>query len=278
MDQNLKVLIEAELNRQLETQRAGFISPKKAYNKVKDLSSKAYNKVKHIVFNTGSPKTDAILKAYGDYTIDMIAIHRKPVEKVLTEIINAISLGQFNEIYSNGYDDVFHLALILKVSQSGSNIQYLLTEKIPNIDWVQVKSIYNYKSKDNMVLDLKPYKEVKLGEVMELTKNRMGSDFNTYNAKTNNCQVWIDQIVKSIASLSKNYDIAEGVHDFIYQDMTPYISDFAGATANKVTDLGHFFGRILGKGKQKRGHGTSFKESVRAIGKKIHSAKNFKPF
>ena len=122
-----------------------------------------------------------------------------------------------------------------------------------------------------MTLDLKPYKETTLGQVMELTKSNMGNEFNTYNAKTNNCQVYINEIVKAIAQLTKNYDISDGVHNFIYQDMTPYISNFASKTANQITDLGHFFGRILGKGKG----GNNFKSSIKNIGKQINSLKDF---
>ena len=83
MNNEIKKTIEKEVIKQLEQQcihSGGFISPKKAYNKVVDISKSAYNKAKHIIFNTGSPKTDAILKSYGDYQIDMITIHRKPVE------------------------------------------------------------------------------------------------------------------------------------------------------------------------------------------------------
>ena len=53
---------------------------------------------KHLIFNTKSPQTDKVLEKYGDYYISRMKIHRKPIEKMLTEFVNVLSLGDFNDI------------------------------------------------------------------------------------------------------------------------------------------------------------------------------------
>jgi hypothetical protein len=71
-------------------------------------------------------------------------IHRKPVDKILKDVINVISLGKF-ENYKKTYDEVFHLSVIFEVEKDGNKV-YLMTEKRPNIYWSKVNSINDYNS------------------------------------------------------------------------------------------------------------------------------------
>ena len=73
----------------------------------------------------------------------------------------------------------------------------------------------------------------------------MGSNFNTYNAKTNNCQNYILSLFEAFYQLQK-FPLPGIIRNYIYQDMAPYITKFASDTANKVTDLGAMFNRIMG--------------------------------
>lgn len=211
----------------------------------------AYDKVKHIIFNTGSPKTDKILKKYGKFYIKNMMIHRKPVEKALQTIVNLISLGKFND-YKYEYDDLFHLALVIEVSR-GNKTVFLLTEKTPSIDWKVVRHIDDFDSKgDTMSIPVDDRSYINLGDLMEKTKQIMGPDFNTYNGKTNNCQNYILSIVQAFYDLEKKNSLTQNIKDFIYQDVKPYISDGVSEIMNKVTDLGGLKDRLLGSSTSKK--------------------------
>jgi len=207
-----------------------------------------FNKIKHIILNTGSPQTDKMVKKYGDYYVKRAMIHRKPVDKILKDIINVISLGQFNN-YKRDYDDVFHLAVILQLENKNGNTVYLLTEKRPNIFWKEVSSLDDYPSNDDKLqVKLESFKPVSFAQMIEETKKIMGDKFNKYQAKDNNCQVWILSLFDAffkLVGMDINNPVFKMIKNYIYQDMTPYITKTSSDVANKVTDLGHIFNRIL---------------------------------
>lgn len=208
----------------------------------------AFNKIKHVIFNTGSPQTDKVIKEYGQYIIKNAMIHRKPVDKILKDIINIISLGQFNN-YKKSYDEVFHLSVVFECELNGNKV-YLMTEKRPNIYWQKVNSLSDYESKDNSMVHLSKFKPCTLEMMIEKTKQIMGSNFNTYNAKTNNCQQYVVSLFEAYFQLQR-FPLPTIIRNYIYQDMTPFITKFAEDSSVKVTDLGHLFNRVLGAGQRR---------------------------
>jgi hypothetical protein len=235
-DEKLKKFIEMEIRRQLQLEGSG----------IRDTLKRAVDKVRHIIFNTGSPQTDKILGQYGDYIIKNAMIHRKPVDKILKDIINAISLGEFNN-YKKTYDELFHLSVIFEL-QKGNDTVYLMTEKRPNIYWEKVDSLKSYDSTDNSYVNLSKFKPCTLTQLIDKTKEIMGSDFNTYNAKSNNCQTFILSLFKAFFELQR-FPLPTPIKSYIYQDMTPFLTKFAENASLKVTNLGHVFNRIMGAGK-----------------------------
>ena len=64
-----------------------------------------------------SPSFKKSLKDHGDKDIVQISIIRKPVQAVLKNVINFITLGKFNsQMKSLNYDEVYHLSAILKLA------------------------------------------------------------------------------------------------------------------------------------------------------------------
>jgi hypothetical protein len=223
----------------------------------------AFNKVKHVLFNSGSPQTDKMVKKYGDYFVKRAMIHRKPVDKILKDVINVLTLGQFNN-YRREYDDVFHLAVIFKLEDKAGHTVYLLTEKRPNIFWSEVSSLDSYEShNDKLEVKLESFPPIQFNKLIEETKKVMGDKFNKYQAKDNNCQVWIlslfDAIFKIVGQGGINSPVFKMIKNYIYQDMTSYLTKTSSDVANKVTDLGHVFNRILyGAALRKRVHNRRF--------------------
>ena len=237
-----------DMNQQLNLVTAKLDELKKQgkgrYKKGGNFLKNAFNKVKHILFNTGSPQTDKIVKEYGDYVIKNAVIHRKPVDKILKDVINVISLGQFNN-YKKSYDEVFHLSAVFEVEKNGQMV-YLMTEKRPNIFWSKVNSLDDYNSTDSSRVNLSKFQPCTLSLMIDKTKQIMGSDFNTYNAKTgNHCQKYILSLFEAFYQLQR-FPLPAIIRNYIYQDMAQFITEFAGDTAKKVTDLGAMFNRVIG--------------------------------
>ena len=203
--------------------------------------------VKNLFTNSESASTERAVKKYGDWLVSDLRIHRTPVEKVLQQILNAISLGEFNKSKYQ-YDEIYHLYLYMKVTSPNGETKYLMTEKSPNIGWSERSSLHSDSSKGND-LSLSP-KPVLFSDMINSTKQKLGKDFSRYSA-TNNCQVWILNLVKSIYELGGSA-IPKSVQDFIFQDIEPYLTNASKKTANVLTGLSHAVNRLLGKGKRRK--------------------------
>ena len=222
---------------------------------LKDFVNKWYNRVKHVVFNTGSPNSDKMLEKYGDYKVDKIQVVREVVQKELTSILSVISFGKFSG-YKEKYDDLFHLYAILQLIGPTGDIVYYRTEKEPTIMWKKQDGFKNIPA-DNMdnngfpisfFIDLK--NDPILKNVVKKTEESMGKSFSRYDAKTNNCQHYIAELVKSAMSLSmESASDIDMFQKYILQDVEEYLTGHTEKIAKSVTDLGHIFNRIRGNGR-----------------------------
>jgi hypothetical protein len=204
------------------------------FDSLKNVAKRAAN----VVTNTYSPNAEAAVKKYGDFTVTAFEIIRKPVESVFKGLLNAISLGKFND-YKEKYDDVFHLALILKLNRGNEEV-YLLTEKRPNIHFTPVKSFSDHKAAlEDVILD-KDFKHITFAELIARTMGIMGDKFHKYDPVNNNCQVYIVALVNQLGVFKYN--------DFILQNARDFVSGHTSGIATAITKLGHFTGRLTGNG------------------------------
>lgn len=212
-----------------------------------DLFSKAKSAVKGVVNRiTGvskgirqgfQPKARSIFDKYGNYIITNIFIRRKPIFAILDRVLNLLSLGKWTEAKAKyGYDSLFHLSMVFLVrppdrpSGSGGAV-YIKVEKneVPDVE------VYDYRQ----VLE-QPYIQfgvpccMTLNQVMNNAQNLMGPNFYTYDAFQNNCQVFIQSILKASGLLT------ERLNEFIMQDtegilkqLPSYIQPFS----RKITDI-----------------------------------------
>jgi hypothetical protein len=202
------------------------------FDSLKSVAKRAAN----VVTNTYSPNAEAAVKKYGDFTVSAFEIIRKPVESVFKGLLNAISLGKFNE-YKAKYDDVFHLALILKLNRGNEEV-YLLTEKRPNIHFTPVKSFTDHKAAlEDVILD-NDFKHITFAELIARTMAIMGDKFHKYDPVNNNCQIYIVALVNQLGVFKYN--------DFILQNVRDFVSGHTSGIATFITKLGHFTGRLTG--------------------------------
>lgn len=225
---------------------AGFTS------KIKDW----YSKVKHVIFNTGSPKTDQAVKKYTGYRVMKIEVCREVVEKVLTTILNAVSLGKLNK-YKDKYDDLYHLYAILQMKAPDGNIIYVKTEKRPNIYWEEVDGFVDLPEYDTYGHPMSyTVNYDKLGipiyfeNMIPIMVVNMGEKYSKYNPVSNNCQLYIYNLVKAGFEITTpgpaNEQVMKDFDKFINQDVKSYVTGVSKSLATGVTSLGHAFGRLTG--------------------------------
>jgi hypothetical protein len=186
---------------------------------------------------------------YGKSPIMSISIIRTPLSSVWTNAMNTISLGRFSELQKKmGYDKLFHLSLIV-VTEG----RKLIVEKNEVINIAPFKMGDVKPETEYMAVPIIP--GLNLIQMMDNTLKRMGNDkFYDYDALgQNNCQNFILQILQS------NNLLTPQAHKFIYQDMTGIVNELnkskltshVGATVKRITGVGSFVSRLIGKGKKK---------------------------
>jgi hypothetical protein len=199
-----------------------------------------FKRIANVFTNSYSPAIEKWTKQYGDWNCKLLTIVRTPVESIIKKVVNAASLGKFNEYKNLGFDDIYHLSVIIELQNPKNRNEkvYLSTEKRPHIVINKVKNLNDHEAGSNYV---------KLGFPMGVTLNSMfanaeraqGKDFFKYsnNPKTlNNCQRYIQILL--------NNSGVTAADDFIFQDISTLLPKYTAKIANFVTDAGHFFNRI----------------------------------
>ena len=164
-----------------------------------------------------------MLKSHGNKIITSIIIVRSPISNILYQILNNITSGQLEERLNDyNYDQLFHLKVII-------NNKYSI-EKESTIKFTLNNSIKS-NSETMEVLNI-PY-NLTISKLCENCLNLMGNRMFSYNAKNNNCQVFI----KNLLEASGMY----GNENFIMQDIKQIFKGFTGTRKimNTVTDIGN---------------------------------------
>lgn len=184
-----------------------------------------------------SPSFKRMLKQHGDKDIVQISIVRKPVQKVLTSIINLITLGKFNQqMKTLNYDQVYHLSAILKLSDGAA--LFLEKNAVPELKPVS-------GNVEGEKLDVNMKKPIKLRQFVEKTYDRIGErEFVDYTAENLNCQ-------KFILSHLQTFDLAnKKIESWIRQDAAQLLSKDPNVykALKAVTDLGALADVLQGRG------------------------------
>ena len=181
--------------------------------------------------NDFSINTAQILRKYGDEIIKEMTIGRVELSKALRVLLNVTSLGEFNKrLAETDIDKLFHLFLYVKTDQN-----YFIIEK-NDVITISRKSIPN-KSQTMSVNIASNYT---MNSLLEKTRNYMGNKFFTYSGSHNNCQFFIDSILKS-NQLSNSEN-----NKFIMQDTRHLFekNERFRKFANSVTDIAAIKSRV----------------------------------
>ena len=164
-----------------------------------------------------------MLKAHGNKIITSIIIVRSPISNILYQTLNHLTLGQLDERLNDyNYNQLFHLKVIINNKYSiekESTIKFSLNNHIEShSETREVKNI--------------PH-NLTIGKLCENCLNLMGNRMFSYNAKHNNCQVFIRNLLEA----SNMY----GNEIFIMQDIKQIFHGFTTTRKimNTVTDIGN---------------------------------------
>lgn len=190
------------------------------------------------------PPVRVWLEQNGEKKVTSMTVSRAPIEKYVEIMLNAITLGKFNQALKKlGYDRAFHLFLQFDL-EDGSRWKIEKNEVI-------MLTKYTGPSKNQEDVPVSNYQgNLNMAEILENTRKQMGdANFTKYTAYERNCQDFILNI------LSANGLLTPETRNFILQDSQKIFENLPSYTrgvSRSLTDLAARFNRFMkGEGKIK---------------------------
>lgn len=194
--------------------------------------------------------TKETLTEFGKNKIVSMKVARTPLNKLLTNIVDAISNNKFSELVKKyGIDDLFHLSLVVTLD----NGQDIIIEKneVINVNKLENSHTLNDKT-EYLTVPIDPSKQITLNTLMKNTRLFMGDDYLGYEGMRNNCQNFIISILKSNHLLNKK------ISEFTYQNVAPVREElqktgyaYVEKVMNGITNTASVLSRLTGRGKRK---------------------------
>lgn len=183
------------------------------------------------------PKVRAILQSIGNEKVNSILLVRTPLSKTTKFLLNIASLGQLqNRLNQMKIDDLFHLSMIIQnryTLEKNEVIRLYKQNKIP---------------KGSNVLQIPITHDFTINEMLENTRKAMGERYGSYEAKTNNCSVFLSNVLNANQLLTNNAET------FLNQKTIELFNSFPKFTetlTNLATTTGAVASKLLeGEGKQ----------------------------
>lgn len=176
------------------------------------------------------PNVREWLSQYGDMQIVDIKICRKPIQEHLNILLNTLSLGEFNKRRKElNYDKLYHLFMLFTV-QKGT----FLIEKNEVIN-IQRHSL----DKETEYMPIKLNKYITPNIMINNAWKYQGDSFPLYNAKNNNCQVFIMSLLKANGLGDKK------VYEFVKQDSEYLVTGLLEKISDITIDLAMRFHHMI---------------------------------
>lgn len=196
-------------------------------------------------YNNYDKKTRDFLQAHGDERVTSLKIRRAPVAYAVHALLNAVTAGTWAQTRPKyGYDDIFHVALIVNDKYAIQRIGRVSVNFPDNSPDAEYFNIYLGRGNANhSVTDLT------MNKILSQTEQRVGHNtFWMYDSFKNNCQHFILNILTTLG-----YNAQPGVTEFLLQPTEELLKEQPDSTqtiANFLTNLGAITG--VGTGKPKR--------------------------
>jgi hypothetical protein len=179
------------------------------------------------------------LKSIGNQEIIKMEVIRAPISNVIMSLMNAVSGFQLQQkIRDSEYDTLFHLSL--RIYTKRGNVFDLEKE-----DVVKIGKAFNRPKQEVMPILIN--QGMTINQLIQNTINKIGMrKFNYYDGKTNNCQVFLIDILSSNQLLNNEMAswIKQDTTDLVFNNRNPYFSKIL----NTVTDTGNRINTVLTEG------------------------------
>jgi hypothetical protein len=175
------------------------------------------------------PKMRKLLSQVGSQGIHSILVVRTPLSGFVTTLLNAISLGSYdNALKQSPYDKMFHLCLFI-------NGDYIL-EKNGVVEFRRGNPIKKGTERSDVTnVPLKGKESLTIQQAIDITREKMGNDqFSVYKADSWNCQDFV------LNFLEANGLSSESLKQFILQDPKEIFGrmpQFAKNIGQALTDI-----------------------------------------
>jgi hypothetical protein len=153
------------------------------------------------------PKMRKLLSQVGSQGIHSILVVRTPLSGFVTTLLNAISLGSYdNALKQSPYDKMFHLCLFI-------NGDYIL-EKNGVVEFRRGDPVKKGTERSDVTnVPLKGKELLTIQQAIDITREKMGNDrFSVYKADSWNCQDFV------LGFLEANGLSSDSLKQFILQD------------------------------------------------------------
>lgn len=172
------------------------------------------------------PNVRNFLIKYGYYYITDIKVCRQPIDAAIEYVLNLITIGQFNKNKKKiGYDDLYHLYLILTIQNTEDELIKIKIEKN------HVVEITKNNIKDDKCIDVPLKNYIFVKNFFENGNKYQGSSFWLYDARDNNCQIFVNSLFEG------NNLNNEKIKNYVLQDVSSLLSNKIHSISKKITDI-----------------------------------------
>lgn len=182
-------------------------------------------------------KEKHIIDKYGLVPIVGMNVYRHPVDKEIIQVLNVVSLGEFEKnMKKQNYDKLFHLYMGVKL-QSGILITIEKSDAIVKLNvGVKVKP-----PTETMAVPLS--NSITITQMLDGAKSILGDKFFSYNGSNNNCQDFLIAMLKGVGLLNND------LQSFIKQNTKDLFKklNFTRKLTNTLTDTMNGFKLLLDK-------------------------------
>jgi len=171
------------------------------------------------------PSSRKLLEKIGDEKITSLRIDRAPISP--TTILKLLRPYR-NALKALSYDDTFHLLLVI-------NDKYELQKN----EIVNISKFVKRPKTESVPIDLPSDFDMTINELIDNTRKAMGNKkFSSYNVVNNNCQIFIESILRANKLLKPEY------RKFIRQDLETLFSKLPKGTERIISILTETAARV----------------------------------
>jgi len=198
------------------------------FNKIKSVASNVFS-----VRNEFNNKAQAMLKQYGDKTINSLSIFRAPINQspLFVKVINGLSSQNIP------YEKLFHLGFIITIG--GTKL------RVEKNEVIGIDEVFTSKPETEFLeVSIQGRAPIIFNDFLNNAVNKFGKDrIFKYSAFQYNCQCYVRDVLEA------NLLYSPTINSFVYQPLESVIKNISGVVpkvANAVTSTAAYINRLIG--------------------------------